>query len=80
MQILSLGAGFDVTYFWILDQIESGALPATLKEKLVYIEVDYYDVVEKKIHGIKKSETLSKLIWSSPEEMANHGPEIELST
>ena len=42
VQILSLGAGFDVTYFWLRDV-------APGEKNLRYYEVDFRDVVEKKI-------------------------------
>lgn len=49
IQIVSLGAGLDITYFWILDLIKAGALPESLRERLTYVEVDYHDVVASKI-------------------------------
>jgi Leucine carboxyl methyltransferase len=51
-----------------------------MKDRLIYIEVDYYDVVEKKIQFIKKSEGLARHIWSTPEELQNQVPELELNT
>lgn len=80
IQILSLGAGYDILFFWIKDQIASGALPASLKDRVTYIEVDYFDVVEKKIQAIKKSEALAGHIWSSPEEVLGHVPLYNLNT
>jgi len=47
---------------------------------VTYVEVDYYDVVEKKIHAIKKSESLAKHIWNTPEEINTHSPAYELNT
>lgn len=41
VQILSLGAGFDVTYFWLRD-----VLPDV--SNLKYVEVDFPDVTERK--------------------------------
>lgn len=64
IQILSLGAGFDTTYFWIKDLIASGVFPATLGEQLRYFEADFHDVVEKKIQFIQKNEVLLKHIWT----------------
>ena len=57
---MSLGAGYDTTFFWLQDQIANGELPAELKDRIVYVEVDYYDVTEKKIHIIKKTEAFTK--------------------
>lgn len=79
IQILSLGAGYDILYFWIKDQIASGALPASLKDRVTYVEVDYFDVVDKKIQAIKKSEALAGHIWSSPEEVVGHVPLHDLN-
>ena len=56
IQILSLGAGFDITYFWLRDQFPSD-------KNLKYFEVDFNDVVEKKIQMIQKTEALWKNIW-----------------
>lgn len=67
-QILSLGAGFDISYFWIQDLVNAGKLPETVK-KAKFIEVDYHDVVEKKIQIIQKNESLWKHILSSLDEV-----------
>jgi hypothetical protein len=58
VQIISLGSGYDTTYFWLKDLISSGALPESLK--FTYVEVDYHDVIESKISIIKKHENLMK--------------------
>ena len=42
--------------------------------------MDYVDVVEKKIHAIKKSESLAKHVWSSAEVIDIQKPEFELNT
>ena len=47
---------------------------------MIYIEVDYVDVVEKKIHAIKKSEELARHVWKSGEDIHAHTPEFELNT
>ena len=39
-----------------------------MKESLTYVEVDYHEVVEKKIHEIKKHENLSKMVWEKLDE------------
>lgn len=69
VQILSLGAGFDITYFWLLDQIKAGSFLPELSERLTYLEVDYHDVVEKKIQTILKNESLYKHFWQRIEEI-----------
>ena len=62
-QFLSLGAGFDVTYFWIKD------LLGTVTEKhFKYFEVDYHDVVDKKLQVIRAKEELAKHIKVDSEE------------
>jgi tRNA wybutosine-synthesizing protein 4 len=69
IQIVSLGAGYDVSFFWIQDLIAIGALPESLRERLQFTEVDYFDVTEKKISLIKKTEALAKHIWNTHEEI-----------
>ena len=49
MNILSLGAGFDTTYFWL-----KGA-NADLDEQVTYVEIDFKDVVTKKSQTIRQS-------------------------
>ncbi len=68
LQILSLGAGYDTTYFWIQDQIANGSLPESLKDRIVFVEVDYFDVVSKKIQIIKQNEALHSKVKDINEE------------
>jgi O-methyltransferase involved in polyketide biosynthesis len=70
-QIVSLGAGYDSTYFWIRDLVEDDRLPKEVAGNLKYIEVDYQDVVDKKIKAIRASEKLVKHIW--PDNIVNEG-------
>mmetsp|Transcript_32100 Transcript_32100/g.49084 ORF Transcript_32100/g.49084 Transcript_32100/m.49084 type:complete len:167 (+) Transcript_32100:25-525(+) len=58
VNVVSLGAGYDSTFFWLneLSEQESG-LPADFtKDKLCYVEVDYDQVVERKIQVINGNE------------------------
>lgn len=52
--ILSLGAGYDSTFFWLKS--------LKLTSELTYIEFDFPDVVAKKIKTIKSTSLLSDLI------------------
>jgi O-methyltransferase involved in polyketide biosynthesis len=45
--ILSLGGGYDTTFFWLMQNYQ--------RQNLTYIEVDYDRVVEKKIQIINQS-------------------------
>ena len=44
---MSLGAGFDTTYFWLKEA------NASLDEQVTYIEIDFKDVVTKKSQVIR---------------------------
>ena len=46
VNILSLGCGYDTTFFWLLDKHPE------LAKNVVYIEVDYDQVVNRKIEII----------------------------
>lgn len=55
VNILSLGAGYDTTYFWLQEELGSnGELSGASKERVVYVEIDFDEVVTKKIHTIKR--------------------------
>jgi tRNA wybutosine-synthesizing protein 4 len=58
VQILSLGAGFDVTYFWLRDVVPDVS-------NLKYVEIDFPDVTERKAQIIRKTEALSQRVWDS---------------
>lgn len=62
---MSLGAGFDTTYFWLHESIANGEIKnvGDLKDKVTYVEIDFDDIVIKKIHTIKKVEELSKIVY-----------------
>ena len=68
VNILSLGAGFDTTYFWLEDVLGKEDLAELNPGLITYIEVDFDEIVEKKIHMIKKSDKLMSLIYKSESE------------
>lgn len=59
MNIVSLGAGYDTTYWWLRETLGE---EATTSAKLDFIEVDFDDVVRKKIKTINKNECLRNLL------------------
>lgn len=52
--IISLGAGFDSTYWWLKSQ--------QIESKVTYIEIDYPDVIKKKLEAIKSKPLLKEMI------------------
>lgn len=52
--VLNLGAGYDTTFFWIHDRHPE------LAQNLVWIDVDYDQVVEKKTQTIRTTPVLSQ--------------------
>jgi hypothetical protein len=61
VNILSLGAGYDTTFFWLHDSLDQGLFENLTSDKIVYIEVDFDEVVIKKAHQLKKNEHLCKV-------------------
>lgn len=61
INILSLGSGYDSTFFWLHDSLQKGEIKDITLEKLTYIEVDFTEVVVKKINIMKKSSLLAKI-------------------
>ena len=57
VNVVSLGAGYDSTYFWLRQH--HGITDATLD----YIELDFSDVIKKKLQTIKSQDALKKLVW-----------------
>ena len=57
VNIVSLGAGYDSTYFWLRQH------HGITQESVDFIEFDFDDVVKKKLDVIKSKEALQKLIW-----------------
>ena len=47
--IVSLGAGYDTTFFHLHDKFSQESSEASFKEKMVYVEIDFDEVVNKKI-------------------------------
>jgi O-methyltransferase involved in polyketide biosynthesis len=56
VNIVSLGAGYDSTYFWLKSQ--------NLQTEITYIEVDFADVVKRKAQVIDATESLKGLVPS----------------
>lgn len=56
VNIVSLGAGFDTTSFWLQDVLKQRG---DLGGKVCYVEIDYDQVVAKKIHCITQSKDLA---------------------
>jgi len=73
LNILSLGAGYDSTYFWLRKS------QPDLADRLTYIEIDFEKVVNQKTATIKKKEALGSLInWKESQVCLNEN-EIEAS-
>lgn len=51
--IISLGAGYDITYFWLTSGLTKDSYEKVdsqeLRQRLHYVEIDFEDVVTKKI-------------------------------
>ena len=77
VNILSLGAGYDSTFFWLHDSLQKGDIKDVSLEKLSYIEIDFTEIVVKKIHIIRKSPLLSKIANLS-DEAAGHEDRLVL--
>ena len=58
-QIVSLGAGFDTTFFWMADNV-------VIKGELNYVELDLPEVIEQKMAIIEQSDLLSSLLNKNP--------------
>mmetsp|Transcript_97083 Transcript_97083/g.153069 ORF Transcript_97083/g.153069 Transcript_97083/m.153069 type:complete len:381 (-) Transcript_97083:54-1196(-) len=64
VQIVNLGAGFDTLYFWLREN------PKYWRDDLVYFEVDFPEVLSKKVSAIKRKQSLFPLLGvSSSEEL-----------
>jgi len=53
VNIVSLGAGYDSTYFWLKKSVENSACIDS------YVELDFADVVKKKTQFILNSEEMT---------------------
>ena len=56
VQIVNLGAGFDTTFFWLSKQLSEAQLG-----RLRWVEVDFEQVMTKKVSLIMQSEELSRM-------------------
>lgn len=71
VQIVNLGVGFDTLYFWLRDN------PKHWRDDLVYYEVDFPEVLSKKLSAITKKQAVWPLLDArSPEELVS--PELGL--
>lgn len=52
--VVNLGAGYDTTFFWLNDKYPQ------LAQNMVWIDIDYDQVVEKKTQVIRKTESLNQ--------------------
>jgi O-methyltransferase involved in polyketide biosynthesis len=68
VNIVSLGAGYDTTYWWLRENLGE---EATTSAKLDYIEVDFDEVVRKKILTINKNPCLKNLLQTDSKEMGS---------
>jgi len=59
VNVLSLGAGFDSTYFWLRKKLGEDK---TTADHINWLEVDFHDVVKQKHDFIKDKEKLSSLV------------------
>ena len=62
VNIVSLGGGYDTTFFWLLQHDPS------LAQRLCYVEVDFDTVVNKKIEVINKNANIKAMILNDVEE------------
>jgi len=54
VNVVSLGAGFDSTFFWLKEQ--------KLSENVCWVEIDYPDVVKGKLSLIKTKPLLAEML------------------
>lgn len=62
VQIVNFGSGFDTMYFWLREN------PAYWREDLVYYEVDFPEVLSKKVSAVLKRQTLWPLLDASSQD------------
>lgn len=66
VQIVNLGVGFDTTYFWLRED------PARWRDDLVYFEVDFPEVLSKKLASVlKRPSTWPPLDASSSQDLVS---------
>ena len=56
MNVLNLGSGYDTTLYWLAENHPQ------LCEKMTWVEIDFDQVVERKIQIIKKTESINSII------------------
>ena len=61
VNIISLGCGYDTTYYSLLQQCPD------IRQTLCYVEIDYDIVVNRKIEIIKKNKELYDLVFAGTE-------------
>jgi hypothetical protein len=61
VNIISPGAGYDTTFFWLHDSIDQGLIENVTSDKINFIEVDFDEIVVKKIHLLRQNENLLKI-------------------
>lgn len=62
VNILFLGAGYETTFFWLQESIERGEIPESLRGKITVVEVDFAEVVTKKIKVIRSNQKMLEYI------------------
>lgn len=68
VQIVNLGAGFDTLYFWLREDT------ARWRDDLVYFEVDFPEVLSKKVAALQKRQSLWPMLdANSAEELVSTG-------
>ncbi len=76
---MSLGAGYDTTYLWLKEQIGKEEMAEMQGKMFTYVEVDFDEIVLKKIHLIKHNEELHNALRESEADDKNiHEMEINL--
>lgn len=64
INIVSLGAGYDTTVFW-LQEVDNGKLAEICRKNLTYVEVDFDQVVTRKTQIIQQSKDLPNYLVPS---------------
>jgi len=62
VQIVNLGAGFDTLYFWLRED------PERWRDDLVYFEVDFPEVLSKKLSAVLKRQSIWRLLDATCQE------------
>ncbi|CDW90937.1 leucine carboxyl methyltransferase 2-like [Stylonychia lemnae] len=62
VNIMIPGAGYDTTFFCLQDLMREQKIPQNLQGKITVIEIDFFEVISKKIQIIKKHQNLVDMI------------------